>query len=93
MKIIKEGRKQKGWSIEYTCTGHGNGNGGCGAVLLIEQPDLYKTFTHCRDETDVHVTFTCAGCGVETDLTNTAQPPYSIIGKLPDKKKWLELKA
>ena len=27
MKVIKEGRKQKGWAREYTCTGSGNGGG------------------------------------------------------------------
>ncbi len=93
MKIIKEGRKQKGWSKEFTCTGHGNGDGGCGAVLLVEQPDLYKTFTHCRDETDMHVTFTCAACGVETDLSEKEKPTYTLLLKIPDKKKWLELKV
>lgn len=45
MKIIKEGRKQTGWSKELTCTGKGNGGGGCGAVLLVEQTDLYNTFS------------------------------------------------
>ncbi len=42
MKVIKPGRPQKGWSHEFTCTGDGNGRGGCGAILLVEQEDLYE---------------------------------------------------
>lgn len=84
MKIIKPGREQKGWSREATCTGRGNGNGGCGATLLVEQADVYKTFRHCRDETDVFYTFTCACCGVETDFGDGVHIPFSA----PDKETW-----
>lgn len=83
MKILKPGREQKGWTTEATCTGKGNKNGGCGAVLLVEQPDIYRTFRHCRDETDVFYTFTCAGCGVETDLNKSL--PFTP----PTKEEWL----
>lgn len=67
MKVIKEGRPQKGWAAEHTCSGAGNGNGGCGAILLIEESDLFMTSSTCRDETDYYVTFTCCQCGVKTD--------------------------
>lgn len=86
MKVLKPGSGQKGWSTEKTCTGTGNGGGGCGAVLLVEQPDLYKTFRHCRDEADTFVTFSCSECGVETDITNV---PSNIQSKLPAKNDFV----
>lgn len=82
MKVLKKGRPQRGWSHETTCTGNGNGGGGCGAKLLVEQPDLYKTYSHCHDETDMFITFTCPECGVETDIANV---PGGIIDQLPSK--------
>jgi len=83
MKVVKKGRQQKGWSKEFTCTGKGNGNGGCGAVLLVEQPDLYST--HHYDYGgghDVFTTFQCCECGVETDIT----VPSQILHSIPNKK-------
>lgn len=88
MKVLKKGRKQKGWSTEANCTGHGNGGGGCGAKLLIEESDLYFTFSHARDETERHVTFTCCECGVETDLRDV---PGQIQHRLPEKAGWVRL--
>ena len=70
MKVLEKGRDQKGWSTEAKCTGAGNGNGGCGALLLVEEPDLYCTFNTIRGETDVFVTFRCVECDVETDIKN-----------------------
>lgn len=87
MKVLEKGRQQKGWSKEAKCTGDGNGGGGCGAKLLVEQPDLYRTMRCCRDETDYFETFTCAECGVETDLKGV---PGSIADKLPSKAAWLK---
>lgn len=43
MRIIEKGRPQQGWSREEICTGKGNGGGGCGARLLVEQGDLFVT--------------------------------------------------
>jgi hypothetical protein len=70
MKILKPGREQSGWAIETTCTGEGNGGGGCGAVLLVEAADLYITSrdTMGRDYEEF-ATFQCPTCGVETDLS------------------------
>lgn len=85
MKIITPGRSQQGWSIETECTGSGNGGGGCNAVLLIEEPDLFRTESHCRDETEVYTTFRCMSCGVETDI----DVPGQVAAKLPSKNKWL----
>lgn len=85
MKVLKQGRIQDGWSTEATCTGDGNGGGGCGAQLFVEQPDLYLTYRHCRNETTKYVTFTCSACGVETDLGERWE--VSCPGQLPDKHK------
>lgn len=69
MKVLKPGRPQKGWAKEFTCTGAGNGGGGCGAVLLVEFGDLYKTFSSCMGESETHITFSCGACGVENDIS------------------------
>lgn len=74
MKIIKPGRPQKGWAKEYECTGKGNTDGGCGARLLVEQGDLFKTMRNARDETDYFATFKCAACGVLTDIPERDSP-------------------
>ena len=72
MKIIKKGRKQKGWAKKYKCTGNGNDEGGCGAILLVEECDLFQTYRSSmgRDE-DWYVTFECLQCGVKTDITDS----------------------
>ncbi len=72
MKVLKKGhpQTQKEWSVEAVCTGKGNGNGGCGAKLLVKADDLYETRGHCRDETYYYVTFRCPCCQVQTDLEN-----------------------
>ncbi len=82
MKVISKGRKQKGWSKEFKCTGGGNGGGGCGATLLVEERDLY--YTHHYDYGgghDIYTTFTCQCCGVETDV----KVPSNV--KIRDKKE------
>ena len=68
MRVVKKGRAQTGWAQEFECTGKGNGNGGCGAVLLVEEGDLYHTYSNCRDGTDRYTTFRCSECGVQTDV-------------------------
>jgi hypothetical protein len=69
MKLIKKGRPQKGWAKEYACSGDGNGGGGCGAVLLVEKTDLFRTGRHYYDgSSDCFVTFACSACGVLTDV-------------------------
>jgi mevalonate kinase len=82
MKILKPGRKQNGWATKATCTG--NGGGGCGAQLLVEQGDLYRTSSSSLGETDYFVTFRCTACGVETDLKNV---PSNIEDTLRDRPR------
>jgi hypothetical protein len=70
MKILEPGRPQEGWSREEICTGVGNGNGGCGAKLLVEQEDLYRTESGSAmdQSSESYTTFCCVSCGVETDM-------------------------
>lgn len=88
MKVIKEGSGQKGWSKKFECSGAGNDGGGCGAVLLVEQGDLFKTTSHARNETTTYVTFKCCECGVLTDIwcdegRSKTNLPHHIIRNLP----------
>jgi hypothetical protein len=67
MKVLKAGRSQKGWAKEKECTGSGNGLGGCGAKLLVEEADIYETGFR-GDEGELFRTFKCPECGVETNF-------------------------
>jgi len=86
MKVLKPGREQKGWSVEVTCTGKGNGDGGCGAVLLVEEDDIYRTTSSHMGETDHFETFKCSECGVETDF-KVGVVPRKVMDKILKKKK------
>ena len=80
MKVLAKGRKQTGWSKKATCTGRGNGDGGCGAKLLVEEPDLYLTHSsHYDGSNETYVTFRCCECGVQTDIEGVPGP---IVGEL-----------
>lgn len=88
MKVLLPGSGQKGWSAKVVCTGAGNGGGGCNALLLAEQADLFLTESHVRDETTTYVTFRCP-CGVETDLFDQdLRIPFAIRAQLPTKRAW-----
>ena len=85
MKVLEKGRPQKGWAIETTCTGSGNGMGGCGAKLLVEQDDLYYTHSsHYDGSNETYITFRCPECGVETDLP-THKVPGKVQSTIPNK--------
>jgi hypothetical protein len=74
MKVIKKGREQKGWSKEYKCTGKGNDGGGCGAMLLVSDNDIYMTSqSDYTGDTDYFTTFKCPCCGVETDMESVPE--------------------
>lgn len=69
MKVIKKGREQRGWAKKFECTGAGNGGGGCRAVLLVEQNDVFRTTrSFCGRDTTYYATFKCCECGVLTDI-------------------------
>lgn len=74
MKVIKAGRdpEVREWSAEFECTGFGNGNNGCGAVLLVKESDLYRTASsHYDGSSESYVTFMCPQCGQETDIVRS----------------------
>ncbi len=80
MKIIKKGRDQIGWATQTLCTGKGNGEGGCGAELLVEEGDLYFTSSgHYDGSIDYFTPLTCPICGVKTDLEDV---PSSVADRV-----------
>ena len=69
MKVLEKGTGQKGWASEFRCTGSGNGNGGCNALLLVEEDDLYQTYHHDHGGgKETFTTFRCPECGCQTDI-------------------------
>jgi hypothetical protein len=86
MKVLEKGRPQKGWAKEFVCSGKGNNDGGCGAKLLVEFDDLFRTFhTDYGGGKDVFVTFKCMDCGVLTDIDPKHWPSTT---DMPDKDLW-----
>lgn len=84
MKVVKSGSGQRGWATETTCSGAGNGKGGCGAVLMVEQDDLFKT--HHYDYGgghDTYITFRCVECRVLTDI----DVPGSIYSQIREQER------
>lgn len=75
MEVTKPGRVQRGPSKKFKCTGAGNSGGGCGAVLLVSEYDLYTTGSTCLGETDYYKTFCCMQCGTETDVEDYSLTP------------------
>lgn len=93
MKVIKKGRDQRGWSGNFECTGRGNGGGGCGAVLLVEQSDLFKTSRgdYVNPVTSICVTFQCSECDIMTDIYEDGHGrhgdfPDHILRTLPTRR-------
>lgn len=95
MKVLRAGRSQKGWSAEKSCTGEGNGLGGCGAKLLVEEADLFTTTSSARDEVTYYVSFCCMACGVITDLHDREQAklPSEVVLALPTRRVWEQQRA
>ena len=85
MKVLEKGNPN-GWEIEQDCTGTGNGDGGCGAKLLVAEADIYLTKSSCMGEIDQHFTFKCPECGVETDIPE-GKIPSRIRSKLYGARK------
>jgi hypothetical protein len=63
MKVLRE---SKSWILEHECTGWGNTNSGCGALLGVEQSDL--RYFSGGFSSDSAVCFKCICCGVVTNL-------------------------
>ena len=76
VKVLKEGREQRGWAKSCRCTGENNGDGGCAAVLLVDEADLtaFKSTDMLGDVNYRSAGFKCPGCGVLTDLYVNRKP-------------------
>jgi hypothetical protein len=88
MKVIKSGTGQKGWAREIACKGYRGNGGGCGALLLVEQADLFKVHLD-GDYTEVgppSIAFKCPECGQCTDIDSKFYSGY--VQQLPDKRDW-----
>ncbi len=70
MKVIKPGDGRKGFGVEIRCSGSGNGGGGCHAQLLVEENDLFHTYSSAMGDGTHYFTFKCPSCGVWTDIPN-----------------------
>jgi hypothetical protein len=92
VKVIKPGREQRGWAKEVSCTGEGNSFGGCGALLLVEEGDLFQTSRHSYGDSspEYFATFVCGACGVLTDLGSGEYPGApQTLPKRPPKETLL----
>lgn len=77
MKVLKPGKPL--WPKQKTCTGEGNNGGGCGAVLLVEVADLFRTGRHPYDGShEYYVSFECPECGRLTDIDDCPVPIRSL---------------
>lgn len=89
MKVLEKGTPRE-WSTEAVCTGEGNGGFGCGAKLLVERTDLYKTYKYSREDVTQFITFRCSECKKETDLSSrvVSQMYPSLIMSIPIKEEF-----
>ena len=84
MKVLRPGREQRGWAGEFACTGNGNGGGGCGAKLLVEEGDIFDTFQGANyggDSPERVQTFACGACGVWNDIPAGKAPHDVGLGR------------
>ena len=72
MKVIKKGKPTEPWSPqELECEGSYNSTG-CGAILLVDEDDLFERILPHPNECDERVmSFRCPECGGTTDATNS----------------------
>ena len=83
--IILRAGAEPGWGLEKTCTGGGNGNLGCGALLRVEKEDLFHTHSYHHDGShEIYTTFKCLQCEELTDIKDS----IPIRFHLPDRDKW-----
>lgn len=80
MKVLQSGTPGGDWRAQVKCTGYGNGNHGCAALLEVEASDLFHTQrSDWRGDTTEHfVTIECPECKEWTDLKNDAKVPYKV---------------
>jgi hypothetical protein len=74
--------EQKVWSVQVTCTGHGNNTSGCGSLLEVEKEDI-RYYAGKSGNPSVDGTFfyqpeaaviRCPSCSALTDLSEEQRP-------------------
>lgn len=71
MRVIREGITPE---ITVNCSGNGNSEGGCGAVLGVSYEDVFHTESHARDESESYATICCIRCFKLTDIPKLSMP-------------------
>lgn len=92
MKIIKPGRYGEKWAMENVCTGHGNGQTGCDAVLLVDKDDLRYYVGEPGGSTDPAVCFKCPICFSVTDIPRKNWP-FDYNNLIPWTSNWYKSKS
>ncbi len=89
MRVIKPGRGQEEWFAEVTCQ-----TVGCGAVLEVELPDLYRQDGYRNDGQEYMswVSFTCPFCLNATELTEEFVDNIYGRGMIQTEEEWLKRK-
>ena len=87
MEVLKEGRKQEGYTVERDCAIK---DGGCGASLRVSEKDMYMTKTGPRNFYSLFH-FICPCCGIEANIISM-NVPMSIQEKILSKKDFFERK-
>lgn len=67
MKVLEKGEllPEKEWTGKFRCTGEGNGDVGCNALLLVSTSDLFLKFD---SGVEFSISFRCPECGGLTDV-------------------------
>lgn len=83
MRILEPGRVGEKWTLQHRCTGWGNSEKGCQALLEVELDDLrYRTSLMNFNSGESSVSFKCPCCGQLTDLGRNDWPSgYSNLEK------------
>ena len=95
MKVLEKGRPKKKWSAEIRCVGTEEGcsfENGCGALLLVEQDDLYLTpdsIAQCGVATTTisSCRFMCPECHKEIRLD--FEVPIIVVQSMPSRDEWM----
>ena len=77
MKILEPGKDpDKVWVLQHRCTGNGNSNEGCNALLELERSDLrrFEEQEYPWRIVPEAVLFKCPSCGALTDLHRSDWP-------------------
>ena len=85
MKVLEKGKPKKEWSIEVRCAGAVDEllSDICGALLLVEQDDLYTTKDIVANNAAM---VTCPECKSEMFIFDI---PHHIFKSVPLREEWM----